>query len=187
MQHKHQKAFSAVELLAVTACIGLLVAAGIPAWQHHRTAQQLIQASEYIADDLRSARRLTLLHDTPYYLHFDTAALHHVDGHDWCSVMATDSDCHCLGAAAVPTCQAMPDRRRHGQQASDFPGIRLREAVFGSHNYVVFNPVRGTASFGHLRLEDEYNHVLIINVSLLGRIRICRPVAAATIGRYPRC
>ena len=187
MQHNNEKAFSAIELLAVTACMALLVAAGIPAWQQIHSAQRLIQATEFFATDLRSTRRLTLLHDTPYYLHFDTATLHNVDGEDWCYVMASDADCHCFDVAGPPACQAMPDRQRHWQQSADFPGIHLSEAVFGSHNYVVFNPVRGTASFGHLRLEDEYNRVLIINVSLLGRIRICRPAAATAIGRYPLC
>ena len=187
MQHNNENAFSAIELLAVTVCLGLLVAAGIPAWQQTHSAQRLIQATELLADDLRNGRRLTLLHDTPYYLHFDTATLHNVNGADWCYVMATAANCHCLGVAGPPDCQAMPDRRRHWQQAADFPDIHLSEAVFGSHNYVVFNPVRGTASFGHLRLEDEYNRALIINVSLLGRIRICRPAAATAIGHYPQC
>ena len=187
MQHTNAKAFSAIELLTVTACIGLLVAAGLPAWQQSRATRQLIQATELFAGDLRNTRRLTLLHDRSFYLHFDTAALHSIDGDDWCYVMATDTNCHCLGISVPPACQALPDRQRHWQQAADFPGIHLSEAVFGSHNYIVFNPVRGTASFGHLRLEDEYNHVLIINVSLLGRIRICRPAAALVIGHYPPC
>jgi len=187
MQQIKQKAFSAIELLAVTACIGLLMAAAIPAWQQIRSSQQLIQVTELFAADLRNTRRLTLLDDTPYYLHFDTTALHDSAADDWCYVMATDSDCHCLGVAGPPACQAMTDRQRHWQQAAAFPGIHLSEAIFGSHHYIVFNPVRGTASFGHLRLEDDYHHVLIINVSLLGRIRICRPTEAAAIGRYPLC
>jgi Tfp pilus assembly protein FimT len=187
MQRNNENAYSAIELIMALACLGLLMAAALPAWQRFRSEQRLIGTAETFVRDLRSARSLTLLHNTPYHLHFDTAALHGETGDDWCYVMATGPGCHCLDSVAPPTCLALPDRRRHWQRAPAFPGIHLREAVFGSSNDVHFNPVRGTANFGHLRLEDDYNRALIINVSLLGRIRICHPPASASAGGYPVC
>lgn len=187
MQHYNENAFSAIELLAVTACIGILVAAAIPAWQQNRASQRLIQAAELTVTDLRSTRRLALLFNQRYYLHFDTAAQHHGNDDTWCYVMSTAADCHCFGRNSPPTCQAMPDRRRHWLASTALPGIKLNEARFANHNYAVFNPVRGTASFGHLRFVDDYNHALIINVSLPGRIRICRPASSVAVGHYPLC
>jgi type IV fimbrial biogenesis protein FimT len=187
MQYNSENAYSAIELIMAVACIGLLTAAALPAWQHLHSEQRLIEATETFVRDLRSARSLTLLHNRRYYLHYDTAAQHNSNGDDWCYTLASEPDCHCLNSAVAPACLALPDRHRHWQRSATFAGIHLSEVVFGGDNNVSFNPVRGTASFGHLRLADEYNRALIINVSLLGRIRVCHPAGSAATGSYPAC
>lgn len=182
-----QNAFTAIEVLIALTFIALLSAVAIPAWQQHLAAQRLLQTTEHLVQDLRSARTLALTNNTAYFIHFDTAANHINATADWCSVMSAGPGCHCLGENSLPACAVTPDRRLHWQQASDFPGISLTEAVFGSHNEIRFNPVRGTASFGHIDLQDDYNHQLKITISMVGRIRICSPPDAILLPPYPSC
>jgi len=183
----NNNAFSAIELLIGLTCIALLIAIAIPAWQQMVSAQRLIQTTETLAQDLRSARRLSLLNNTPFYIHFDNTLNHNPVANDWCYVLSTVSDCHCLNATTPPPCMIMPDHLQHWQKSSDYPGIMMTEVVFGNHHSIRFNPVRGTASFGHIRLENSHNRALLIYVSLIGRIRICSPVDVALTASYPSC
>ncbi len=54
------------------AFLSLLGAVAIPAWQQRISTQRLTQLTENLVQDLRSARHLSLLHNTAYYIHFDT-------------------------------------------------------------------------------------------------------------------
>jgi type IV fimbrial biogenesis protein FimT len=176
-----QNAFSYIEIILTIACLSLLVAAVIPDWQQYRSANRLLQAAETLAQDLRSARSLALIHNTPYFIYYDNA------DESWCYLLTTHSDCHCLAPSPEPACLPGVATITPPVSADDFPGIYLTEALFGTQALASFEPIRGTARFGHLLLEDNYRHRLQINVSRLGRIRICHPQDSIRTGSYPAC
>lgn len=179
--------------MAATATLSILVASIIPAWQQNQSRQRLLQTAEDLAQDLRSARSLSRKHNSPYFIHFDISASHSgvgtgdESGENWCYSLATQADCHCLAPTSDPNCQLTGNNNYHRISSHDYPGIRLTEARFGTQHYTRFEPVRGTARFGRLLLEDNFQRQLQINVSLLGRIRICHPSNTLTTGAYPVC
>ena len=190
MQRNTDSAFSYIELLAVIACMAVLITVAIPAWLSNQSGNRLILAAETMAQDLRSARSLTLSRNTAYYLHYDNHQLHSasVSEDDWCYILAAGDDCHCLEAAApAAICQPGNDRATKAVRSADYPAVHLIEARFGSRHSTRFDPVRGTARFGHLSLEDDFGRRLRINISLIGRIRICRPRGSPSVGPYPVC
>lgn len=184
-------AFSLIELVVTLATLSILATLAIPAWQQHQSRQRLFQAAENLAQDLRSARSLSLKHNTPYFIHYDnTVTDNKTEGKagpasitttHWCYTLSTRADCHCDADKAEPDC---PLTMVTGH---DYPGIHLNEALFGHQHYTRFDPVRGTALFGHLLIEDNFQRRLQINVSLLGRIRICRPSGDLSHSGFPRC
>jgi len=169
----------------------VLMTAAIPAWLSNQSGNRLILAAETMAQDLRSARSLTLSRNTAYYLHYDNHQVHStpVSEDDWCYILAAGVDCHCLEAAsqATSSCQPGNDRITKAVRSADYPAVHLIEARFGSRHSTRFDPVRGTARFGHLSLEDDFGRRLQINISLIGRIRICRPQGSPSVGPYPLC
>jgi len=187
---QQQTAFSYIELMLVITCLSLLAAATIPAWQQQQSGNHLLQAAETLAQDLRNARSLALIHNTPYFVHYDNASNHNSayssadSGTAWCYQLATHADCHCLEPSPEPDCQSTTYPTVN---AEEFPGIYLSEALFGTQHYTRFEPVRGTARFGHLKLDDNFQRSLKINISMLGRIRICHPPGTIATGPYPSC
>jgi len=190
VQQDTDRAFSYIELLVVITCLAVLVTAAIPSWLRNQSGNHLIMAAETMAQDLRSARNLSLSHNSAYYLHYDNQQVHSgstaEDG--WCYSLAPEAGCHCLEAAS-PAVSCLPgnDRARKVIYSDEYPGIYLTEARFGSQHSTRFDPVRGTARFGHLSLVDDFERRLQINISLVGRVRICRPVASLSVGPYPVC
>lgn len=189
MQRHIERAFSYIEVLAAITCLSLLTAAALPAWQQNQSGHHLIQTAEVIAQDLRSARNLSLDHNTPYFIHYDNSSAHTGSGsdNDWCYILATQAGCHCLDSVPAQECQPATDNNFHQVSAADHPGIHLTEARFGNRNYTRFDPVRGTASFGRLLIENDFQRRLQINISLLGRVRICQPDKIRVTGPYPAC
>jgi len=173
----------------VVACLSYLVAAALPSWHQYRSGQRLIQTAETLAQDLRQARSLALTHNTPYFIHYDLVTSHDAGpaAEEWCALLADRPDCHCRVANTEPACALPAANEQLRTSAAAFPGIHLREAAFGGRNYTRFEPVRGTARFGRLRLGDDFEHQLQITISLLGRVRICRPAGTTAMATYPPC
>ena len=190
MQQNRDRAFSYIELLVVVACMTILLTAAIPAWLRNQSGNHLILAAETMAQDLRSARSLTLSRNTPYYLHYDNHQVHTAAtaAEDWCYILSAEDGCHCLDAASLTAgCVPQNDRTAKTVHSGDYPGVHLIEARFGNQHSTWFNPVRGTARFGHLSLGDDFERRLQINISMIGRIRICRPHGLSSLGPYPLC
>lgn len=186
-QPNHSRAgFSLLEAMISLAITAILMAVAIPGWQTFVNRSQLQLAAEQISQDLRQARSLAARHKQAYFIHYQI----HSTG--WCYITAPVADCQCDQSQGNQDCEV----QRHGdhyrliQSHDTFPGIRLTEALFSNQSYTRFDPIRGMAKFGHITLADAHNNQLAIKVSLLGRVRICRPDIPASNGqliRYPIC
>src|SRR5690606_25198001 len=68
----------------------------------------------------------------------------------------------------------------------DFPGVQMNIASFSSGNtQITFDPLRGTATAGEVRLTGANGNNLRVRVSLLGRVTICTP--DDSMGAYQAC
>jgi len=190
VQRNRDRAFSYIELLASIASLAIILAASLPGWQQNLSGHRLARAAEDLAQDLRSARNLSLTHNKVYFVHYDNSTHHGGSGLDaasWCTLRSTQTNCHCLAPNPAAACLEPAGNDIQRVDSHDHPGIHLVEARFGGQNYTRFDPARGTARFGRLRLQDDFQRSLQINVSLLGRVRICRPAGTISTGSYAAC
>jgi len=175
MDDRRQAGVTLPELLLVLALAGLLAALSIPSFGSLLADHRLRAAAETIAMDLRRARIDAVRQGRPLFVHFST-------GGPWCYRFAARAGCGCDSpdADCVDTLPAGGGER--------FPGIRLSLSrfAFGASS-TRFDPLRGLARPGRLRLTSSHHTSLELRISPLGRVRICRPAGRNRPRGYPAC
>lgn len=174
------KGFTLLELLLVLTLLGLLLGIGVPAMSRQLEQVRLSRAAETLASDLRLARQLAIERQQAVYVNFSgqTPACYTISDRVGCP--CTDSANACIIRSALGRYARIADR-------SHFNGIALDEVRFGINGYTRFDPRRGTARSGHIDLRGTDNRRLRVTISLLGRVRICRPDVNQTVTGYPLC
>ena len=187
MERQLPRGVTLVELLAVLAILAILVTLGIPALDHLLQKNRLRAAAQSLLVNLHHARAETLARPEPAQRVHVSLYRNDLDPGDWCFGLRRGAPCDCrlevtapgacvLEQAGVPVLQVV--------SSAEFPAVRLRDVAFGSDDYTLFHPARGTARSGHatFALRQELRVVL----SALGRARLCSPPDAYLAG-YPPC
>ena len=92
------RGFSLPEMMCVLAVVGILLAAGLPAYGHLLERQRLHAAADALVQDLRHARELAVQSQQPVYLRFVR------NDKTWCWGVSRGQPCDCSGASALPAC-----------------------------------------------------------------------------------
>jgi type IV fimbrial biogenesis protein FimT len=159
---QRRRGLTLIEVAVVLALLGLLVTLAAPSFAGALARQRLKSTAETLAADLVAARHEAAQRGLPMYL-----ALR--GGSDWCWAVATSPGCGCNGVAAC---------RLKAAQASEAPGVTLEGGA-----EIVLDPA-GVAAPATIRLAGAGGARLRIDLSPLGRVRICAP---GRFDGYPAC
>jgi type IV fimbrial biogenesis protein FimT len=158
-----------LEIVIALAIIAVLASLALPSMGSGAARQRLKAAAEGLAHDLAEARYESARRGAPVHLSVRTGA-------DWCwaTVSASGCDCH----ASLP-CRLRPAR------AADHPGVRLVAAEPVSFLPSGDHSLAATSSTLVARLESARGERLQVDLTRLGRARICAPGGA--VPGYPAC
>ncbi len=93
------RGFTLLEMMCVLAVLGILLAAGVPAYANLLERQRMHAAADALMQDLRHARELAVQSQQPVHLRFARQ-----DQKTWCWGVSRGQPCDCSGAGALPAC-----------------------------------------------------------------------------------
>ena len=166
--------FTLIEALVVVTIIGILAALTVPAFTKMLERNRLKGAAEVVFNELQLARTESVKRNRDVELRFNTAS----PTTNWCfgtkEMDGTPCDCTVTNAAAANACQL--DGVLKVARSMDYPGVTLDASFAGTAELAGFEPRQGLPLPGQgagnvlLTLAPD---VLRIDVSLLGRVKIC--------------
>jgi type IV fimbrial biogenesis protein FimT len=150
--------FTLLEVAIVLVVMGIIAAVVVPSYGHMLARQQLRAAGETLALDLRNAREEALRSGQPVFVSSR-------GGTAWCWGISRGQPCDCAGG--VPACGLARG------QAQDYPLVEL-----GRSDALQFEPRMGRLlSAGQIELKTRKSQSLQVQVSEMGRARVCGPDA----------
>ena len=181
--------FTLIEMIATVAVLAVLVTVGIPSFQETIDKRRLTGAAEQLQADLQYARSEAIKRNGNVFVSFTL-----VSGTDWCYGMSsTTATCNCNTATS---CQL--DGVEKVVNEDGFRNISLGVASITGNN-LNFEPRRGLVSVnsnatpiatGSVTLTSNIGttsaKVLRIDVSRLGRVKLCSP-STGNLSGYPTC
>jgi Tfp pilus assembly protein FimT len=183
-----------VEMMFVLVVFGILIALAVPAMGVFLEKSRLKGAAEAIFSDLSYARSEALKRNQSISASFTT------DGAlNWCYGLSTGASCDCTitDTSNASACTLSEKADGSGGKVlktvatAAFPKTAMPSAVFsgtGPSNVTVFNPTRGTAKNGTVKVRSTGGKEIHVILSTLGRTRICSPSGASTkVAGYPNC
>jgi type IV fimbrial biogenesis protein FimT len=161
---RHSRGLTLIELMIAIAVVAVLMSLAVPSFGSALQRQRLKGAAQVLATDLAEARFESARRGQPLHVVFKTGA-------DWCYTMAADASCDCRVAQAC---------RLRTARAEDARGVHLVEAPTAS-----FDPAGGASAASAAVLQTANGERLRVELSPLGRARICAPEGA--MGAIPVC
>ncbi len=183
MANTSYRGFTLFEWLITAALVAVMLAISTPAMIQFAARNRMAGAAEALANNLKLARSESIRRGAPIYVRFQPGA-------DWCSGLHESPRCDCAvtdssaGNACTLAVADAPELRI--TTSSDFPGVVLSASSF-FQDVTLFDPVRGTARPGTLRLSGYQDAELRVILSMLGRVRICTVQGSHSSGWYPPC
>jgi type IV fimbrial biogenesis protein FimT len=164
-----RRGLTLLELMIALAIVAVLASLALPSMGASMARQRLKAAAEGLAADLAQARQEAAHRSAPLHLSVRTGA-------HWCwaTVDASGCDCH----AALPC-------RLKATPAEDHPGVRLAQAAPVSFLPSGDTSLAAAASTKVAEFESERGERLRVDMTRLGRARICAPGGA--LPGYPAC
>lgn len=160
-----RKGFTLVELAVALAIAVTLASLALPYYGDYLARHRLMAAAQGLALDLGEARHEAARRGSTMHVKFSA-------GGDWCYAVSAAPGCGCDAAAAA----ACRPKTVHG---GAFAGVALIDATDLS-----FDPA-GSAAPRAIRLQTVKGQTLAVQVSALGRARVCAP--QGNIAGYAGC
>ena len=178
--------FTLIEMIATVAVLAVLVTVGIPSFQETIDKRRLTGAAEQLQADLQYARSEAIKRNGNVFVTFTGT------GTTWCYGMsATTATCNCTTSTS---CQL--DTVEKVVNQTGFRNISLGVASITGNN-LNFEPRRGLVSMnnnatpivtGSVTLTSTSStKSLRIDVSRLGRVKLCSPSGSGNLSGYPTC
>lgn len=184
-----QVGFTLIEVMIVVVIAAILLALAIPAFQDTIDRNRLKSVAETILSDLELMKLESVKRSQSVFLSIrnDDAAVG-----DWCYGMRNSASCDCKST----TCTI--DGISKIVSYNDFKGVKITAPATTSptpHDLWV-EQVRGTIDWTsrapttydyRIRMTSARGKELDIEVSTLGRFRICSPSGSSNVFGYPTC
>ncbi len=152
------RGFTLLEVAAVMAITGIVLAMAVPSYANFAARQQLRAAGETLALDLRLAREESLRGANVF--------ISYRSGREWCWGISHGQPCDC-GKGGVPVCSISRG------VAADYPRVELRPG-----DSLQFEPGMGRLlAAGQTELTSSAGHRLSVQTNLMGRSHLCGPDA----------
>lgn len=201
MTNARVRGFTLMEMLIAMLILAIIITLAVPSLSGFTANQRLIGAAEQVYAHLQQGRSEAVGRNRPVMVNFA------VDGTaTWAYGMSSANDLCDLAVTAATTAGACAISVDDGDAVLDpgdgsvdtgdlllmrftdldFPGVQMNISGFSSGNtQITFDPLRGTASAGEVRLTGANGNNLRVRVSLLGRVTICTP--DDSMGAYQAC
>jgi len=177
------KGFTLAEWLITVALTALLLGISVPAMIQHVARNRLTGAAEALAANIKLARSEAIRRGDPIHMAVHT-------GTHWCSGISQGSHCDCTVTNPLsPDACTLTNSSANNLTTiahHSYPGIELAATSFFK-DATVFDPVRGTARPGTVRVKGYRDMELRVILSMLGRVRICAAHKLPIAARYPLC
>lgn len=152
------RGFTLLEVAAVMAITGIVLAMAVPSYANFAARQQLRAAGETLALDLRMAREESLRGASVF--------ISYRAGREWCWGISHGQPCDC-SKGGVPVCSISRG------VAADYPRVELRPG-----ESLQFEPGMGRLlAAGQTELATSAGHRLSVQTNLMGRSHLCGPDA----------
>ena len=181
MAARTARAFTLIDLITVIVVIAVTSALTIPLWGDIRQKRRLVAATEAVHAHLALARSESLKRSRWTYASFSADRTR-----EWAFGVGDSPDCDPAArpsrcTLSYPTADGVRLSAERVVRSPAFPGVRMERPTFAGGR-ASFNPIRGTANAGTVRLRTRDYEVRVV-LSPLARLRVCSP----DLGRYPRC
>lgn len=195
------KGFTLLEVLIAMAILGILAVVAVPSFGTFTANQHLVGAAEQVYGHLQQARLEAVTRNATVYVNFSadgtttwTYGMTHVTSScdltktaatnaSACVMVVSDGDSTLdVGLGATDTGDLVLNRF----VSTDYVDVKMAISAFSSgSNQFVFSPLRGSSTSGTVTLTSSKNTKLQVQVSLLGRVKLCTP--DNTMRGYPAC
>ena len=156
------RGFSLLEMAAVLAITGILLAVAVPSYKDFLQRQQLRLAGDTLLQDLRSARQLSISAPTSIFVTFHA-------GKQWCWGVSRALPCDCSATSASATATLARCDIATSNHKQQFPAVVLDTA-----QDFEFTPGLGrVAKAGAAALRTPGDQHLQVVLNMLGRAHLC--------------
>ena len=181
--------YTIIEVMITIAIFAILAAIAVPNLQGSAERKRLIGAAEQVYSHMQQARLESISRFMPISANFSADGtdsweygISHNTSCDLTTVTPTDTDACVIvtddGDGNVDPGDGSVDTQdlvlMHFDDA-DHQGITMTTANFTNGSEIIFTPMRGTSDAGEITLASGQGDQLRIQVSILGRVRICSP------------
>lgn len=185
--------FTLVELMVVLAITAIGVALATPTFEDIAERRQTTSAAEQLAAFLRTAQSEAVKRNEQIGINFT-----YTSATDWCVGVAEGiafCDCKVTNAAAANYCDI--GGAAHIMDNSTFNKSNMAAYSADTDENFAFDPIRGSMSVGDLAdsltersfafESNNGDYRLQVEITAVGRIRVCNPVSTQDVPGYPAC
>lgn len=186
--------FTLIELLIVMIIVAIGIALAVPSYENIAQKRQTTAEAEQLAAFLGLARSEAVKRNEQIGINFS-----YTDSTNWCVGAAIGTTyCDCT-KPSTHSLYCGIDGASHIMSNSDFSKSKMVTSSAATDGYFdfAFDPIRGSMSATDLAnslaarnfvIESENaDFRLLVEVTVVGRIRICNPVSTQKVPGYPDC
>lgn len=182
--------FTVIELMVTILIASIILTIAVPSYRDLIDKYRLKSAAEDLYTQLQFARMEAIKRGEPVIVDFNRTS-----DTVWCYGVEVINAGEAYGCDCTTTDSCDVDGVEKISTNTEYRNVKIASSLsfgLGSQPYTGFNPYTGFAADGSgaylngiIQLESELGKKVNIDVSLIGRVKICSP--SGSIGDYPSC